>query len=161
MRRQRLAAQSVYAPDYVRELALDGDPDPYAAWISAPYGGGTKQKPKDVWWAINFPKDVRIKGVKKVGDNRQAIPVLKNFQIQVADGKNWKTVDQVKDATTKTTTTLFDAVVETKGIRIFVSANDLPSSENLSVDGIVRICELLLIMPDGTEEMLKDVFDKK
>ena len=26
---------------------IDGDPDPYAAWISKPYGGGTREAPRD------------------------------------------------------------------------------------------------------------------
>ncbi|MHB8971189.1 MAG: glycoside hydrolase family 38 N-terminal domain-containing protein, partial [Pirellulaceae bacterium] len=36
-----ISAQSVYAPEFGVELAIDGSPDPYQAWISQPYGGGT------------------------------------------------------------------------------------------------------------------------
>ena len=39
-----VSAQSVYAPEYAVELALDGSPDPYQAWIAQPYGGGTKDR---------------------------------------------------------------------------------------------------------------------
>ncbi len=46
---RKITAQSVYAPEYGRVLAIDGDPDPYHAWISKPYGGGTKaQAPRRV-----------------------------------------------------------------------------------------------------------------
>jgi hypothetical protein len=31
----------------------------------------------------------------------------------------------------------------------------LPKSDNAEQDGIVRICELLLIMPDGTERTIE------
>jgi hypothetical protein len=40
-----ISAQSVYAPEYGVELAIDGSPDPYQAWISRPYGGGTEAAP--------------------------------------------------------------------------------------------------------------------
>ena len=54
------------APEYGRVLAIDGNPDPFHAWISKPYGGGTKEKPRDVWWPIEFPgkKTLQIKGVQ-------------------------------------------------------------------------------------------------
>ena len=45
----KVTAQSVYAPEYAPELALDGDPDPFQAWISKQYGGGTKAQPQAVW----------------------------------------------------------------------------------------------------------------
>jgi len=127
-------------------------------WVSKQYGGGTKQNPLDVWWEAKFPEAIKIKGVKKIGDDRTIIPILKNFQIQIPDGENWKTVHKVKNATTKTTTTLFDKIVKTNGIRIYIPAKDMPSSEDASVDGIVRIVEVLLTMPDGIEKMIKLCF---
>ena len=45
----------------------------------------------------------------------------------------------------------FPQVVTTDGLRVFVLAGDLPRSERADVDGIVRICELLLILPEGKE----------
>ena len=51
---QGISAQSVYAPEYGVELAIDGSPDPYQAWISRPYGGGTTDAPQDVWWQIEL-----------------------------------------------------------------------------------------------------------
>ena len=79
----KTTAQSIYAPEYGPELAVDGDPDPYRAWISKPYGGGPKDKPLDVWWAIEFPKKpVTIKGVKIIGDHRDVIPLQKSLQVQ-------------------------------------------------------------------------------
>ena len=42
-------------------------------------------------------------------------------------------------------------MVAAEGLRVFVPAADLPRSDRAEVDGIVRICELLLILPDGQE----------
>jgi hypothetical protein len=45
----------------------------------------------------------------------------------------------------------FSQVVAAEGLRVFVPGADLPKSDRADVDGIVRICELLLILPDGQE----------
>ena len=45
----------------------------------------------------------------------------------------------------------FSQVVAAEGLRVFVPAAALPKSDRADVDGIVRICELLLILPDGQE----------
>jgi hypothetical protein len=150
---EKVSAQSVYAPEYAPENAIDGDPDPYAAWISKPYGGGTKDKPLDVWWAIEFPggKKMQLKGVKIIGDDRLVIPLQRKLQVQVRTGGGWETVGELKDATTRTVTVEFSHAVTTDALRVFVPAADLPRSERADVDGIVRLCEMLLILPDGKE----------
>jgi Glycosyl hydrolases family 38 N-terminal domain/Glycosyl hydrolases family 38 C-terminal domain/Glycosyl hydrolases family 38 C-terminal beta sandwich domain len=149
----KVTAQSVYAPEYAPENAIDGDPDPFAAWISKPYGGGTKDRPLDTWWAIEFPegKQVQLKGVKIIGDDRAIIPLQRNLQVQVREGGEWQTAGQLEDAKEPTVTVVFPRVVTAAGVRIFVPAADLPKSEHAAQDGIVRICELLLILPDGRE----------
>jgi chitodextrinase len=151
-----VTAQSVYAPEYAPENAIDGDPDPFAAWISKPYGGGTKDQPLDVWWAIEFPTGgtVRLKGVKIVGDDRDIIPLQRNLKVQVREGPSWKTVGELKDATARTVTVDFPQPVAVAGLRVLVPAADLPKSERADVDGIVRICELLLILPNDQESPL-------
>jgi hypothetical protein len=148
-----ITAQSVYAPEFRPVLAIDGSTDPFRAWISKPYGGGTKQEPRDVWWAITFPdkKTIRIKGVKLIGDHREIIPLQKNLQVQVLQQGQWKTAAQVRDAKQKDILATWPEPIETAGIRIFIPAADLPPSDHPEVDGIVRICELLLVLPDGRE----------
>jgi hypothetical protein len=42
-------------------------------------------------------------------------------------------------------------IVTAEGLRVFVPAADLPKSEPADQDGIVRLRELLLILPDGQE----------
>jgi chitodextrinase len=149
----QVTAQSVYAPEYAPENAIDGDPDPFAAWISKPYGGGTKAKPLDVWWAVEFPggKKMQLRGVKIIGDDRPVIPLQRNLKVQVRADGDWQTVGELKDATARTVTVEFPQVVTTDALRIFVPAADLPKAARADVDGIVRICELLLILPDGKE----------
>jgi hypothetical protein len=156
----RIAAQSVYAAKYAPFLAVDGDADPYRAWISKPYGGGTKSEPRDVWWAVKFPvaKPLRIKGVKIIGDHRDVIPLQKSLQVQVLEHGEWRTVALVRDAGQKDILATWPQPIEAAGIRIFVPAADLPRSDNAETDGIVRICELLLILPDGREVASADWF---
>ena len=45
----------------------------------------------------------------------------------------------------------FSQVVAAEGLRVFVPGADLRKSDRADVDGIVRICELLLILSDGQE----------
>jgi hypothetical protein len=150
---RKIAAQSVYAPEYGRVLAIDGNPDPFHAWISKPYGGGTKERPRDVWWQMEFAgKPARqIKGVKIIGDHREIIPLQKNLQVQLLQAGVWKTVAEVRDAPQKDIVATWPQPLEAGGIRIVVPAADLPRSDRPEVDGIVRICELLLVLPDGRE----------
>jgi len=150
---EKITAQSVYAPEYGPDNAIDGSSDPFAAWISKPYGGGIKDQPLDVWWAIEFSagRTVRLKGVKIVGDDRDIIPLQRNLKVQVREGAAWKTVGELKDATARTVTVNLPQTVAAAGLRVLVPAADLPKSERADVDGIVRICELLLILPNGRE----------
>ncbi|MHB8974995.1 MAG: hypothetical protein ACYC4N_31590, partial [Pirellulaceae bacterium] len=78
-------------------------------------------------------------------------PLQKTLQVQVRDGAQWRTVGEVKSATTNTATISFEQPVTTDSLRVFVPAADLPRSDNLQVDGIVRICELLVTTPQGKE----------
>ncbi len=146
-----ITAQSVYAPEYGVELAIDGSTDPYFAWISKPYGGGTKQNPNDVWWAFEFPKGRRlaISGVKIIGDHREVIPLQKNLQVQARVDGQWKTVGQAIDAKQKDIVVQWQQPIETDAIRIYVPAADLPETPPLDTTGIVRICELQFLLGDG------------
>jgi hypothetical protein len=156
---RRITAQSIYAPEYGKLLAIDGSPDPYRAWISRPYGGGTKENPRDAFWAIEFPgKTLTLKGVRIVGDHRDVIPLQKNMQVQLQRAGKWETAAEIRDAAEKDITAQFKQPLECTGIRILVPAADLPYSDRADVDGIVRICELLVILPDRREVPATDWF---
>jgi hypothetical protein len=148
-------AQSVYSPEFPADNAVDGGSDPYGAWISKPFGGGTKDKPLDIWWAVELlPRPVTIQGVRIIGDHRTVIPLQKSLQVQVRQAGAWKTIGNIKGATAKDITVPFAQSVTTDALRVFVQAADLPRSERADVDGIVRICGLRLLAPDGGELLL-------
>ncbi len=159
---RRITAQSIYAPEYGKVLAIDGDTDPFRAWISKPYGGGTKDHPRDVWWAIEFPgkKTLKIKGVKIIGDHREIIPLQKNLQVQLLRQGIWKTAADVRDAQERDILATWAEPLAAGGIRIFVPAADLPHSTRTDVDGIVRICELSIVLPDGREIAVAEALKK-
>ena len=132
---RKITAQSVYSPEYGRVLAIDGNPDPFHAWISKPYGGGTKEKPLDVWWQIESPgKTWRIKGVRIIGDHREIIPLQKNLRVELCQAGVWKTVAEVHDATQKDILATWPQPLETSGIRI-VGARRRSSSIGASRGG--------------------------
>ena len=81
----------------------------------------------------------------------------KNLQVQVRDGGNWKTVAEAQGRDDQDRNPAVCQPVTTDGLRILVPATDLPQSDNAQVDGIVRICELLAISPEGTEGPLIEV----
>ena len=141
-------------------MALDDSADPNRAWISKQYGGGTKDKPLNVWWAIEFPaKPVTIKGVKIIGDHRDVIPLQTALQVQVYENGAWRTVAQVKDASDKDLVVKFPQPLSVTALRIFVPAADLPKSPQCAdTDGIASICELQVILPDGSLQNPANLF---
>ena len=158
-----ITAQSVYAPAHGVEHAIDGSPDPNFAWISAPFGGGTVETPRDVWWAFEFPGQRRLSlsGIKIIGDFREYIPLQENLHIQARLQGRWETVGQASGASQKDLVIKWPQPVETDAIRVFVPAADLPRSPQVGhpgLDGIVRICELLFVLPDGRELRALEVF---
>ena len=142
------------SPEYGRVLAIDGNPDPYHAWISKPYGGGTKDKPLDVWWQIEFPdkKDAADQGRqdhrRPSGDHSAA---EESSGAIVPAGRLENCRRGPGCPARKTSWPRGRSRSRPSGIRIVVPAADLPRSERPEVDGIVRICELLLVLPDGRE----------
>jgi hypothetical protein len=146
----KVSAQSVYAPQFEADSALDGGTDPSQAWISKPYGGGTKEQPLDVWWAAEFPEPAtQVAGVAIIGDHRSEIPLQTALQVQVRENGAWKTIAAVKGARDRDLTITFPGTRSLTELRIFVPAEDLPKSERAGMAGIVRICELELVLSDG------------
>ena len=116
----RTSAQSAFAPRYGPDYAVDGDPDPLRAWVSKPYGGGTKEEPLDVWWAIEFfKKPITIEGVKIIGDHREIIPPQKSLLVQAREAGEWKTVGRAKASAGKDITVRFAQPITTGALRIF------------------------------------------
>lgn len=158
----RTSAQSIYGPLYDSGNAADGSPGPLA-WVSKPYGGGTKETPLDVWWAIEFLKQpVTIKGVRIIGDPRQEIPLQRNLQVQIRENGQWRPAGAIKESATQDLTIAFAQPVATDALRVYVPAADLPQSPlRADTDGIVRICELKLLLPDDKEAWIEDVIQQQ
>ena len=93
-----------------------------------------------------------LAGVKIIGDHRDVIPLQKNLQVQARLQGQWKTVGRVIGAGQKDFVVTWPQPVETGAIRVLVPATDLPEG------GVVRICELLFLLPDGREAAPLDVF---
>jgi hypothetical protein len=148
----KVSASSVYAPEYGPEVALDGDPDPLAGWVAKPFGGGTRDAPADTWWAVEFPRRIALSGVTIVGDARPEIPILRCLQVQYREGEQWITAAEVHDATERTLRCKWSTPIQTDALRLFVPAAELPRSTRSDIpDGVVRVCELFLVLPDGRE----------
>ena len=155
-------AQSSYGSQYNPGMAIDGSDDPGSSWISLPYGGLSKDSPADVWLGIILPQNTRIKGISLIGDNRKEIPFLENFKIYTRLNGKMSLSGEFKDGGIKMTPKnsfkiVFANEVNTDGILFCVNGADLPKSDNIEQDGIVRVCEVLLIMPDGSEKNVGDL----
>lgn len=145
----KITAQST-EKRYQPFLAADGRSDrPFISWISEPYGGGTKESPKDVWWMVEMPRKIRVQGVKIIGDSRGVSPFPKNLRIEWLDGETWKTAAEVHDVTTQMVTASWQDPIETTTLRVMISGPDVP--------GVVRINEFMLILPSGEEKTIPDI----
>jgi len=151
----KASASSVYSGEYSPEMAIDDDPDPHAAWISASWGGGTREQPRDAWLVIELPRKLQLKGSVYYGDDRPIIPILRTFQIQVREGQQWTTVASVTNATTRVVTNAWPVTVETDAVRFLVAGRDLPLDD--PAGGVARVCELSLLLPDGTEKNVSEL----
>jgi len=155
----KVTASSVYAPEYGPEAAVDGDPDPFAAWVAQPFGGGTKGAPADTWLIVEFPRRLALSGVTVVGDPRPEIPQQQHLRVEYRSESGWITAAEVHAAAEKTIRCRWPAPIQTDALRVFVPAADLPCSARPEIpDGVVRMCELMLVLPDGKEVSADEAF---
>ena len=153
------SASSEFDSLYPADNAIDGYPYPDGAWLSLPYGGGTREKPSDAWWAVEFPRPVALSGVDVVGDERDVIPVQRGLRIDYRINGAWETAAEVRNAKERTIEARWPAPVTTDAVRVYVPAADLPKSTIPGIpDGVVRICELALVLPDGRKVTVPDLF---
>jgi hypothetical protein len=155
----KATASSVYAPEYGPERAIDGSPDPYAAWISKPYGGGTKEAPTDAWLAVEFPAAVALRGVVIAGDERPVIPPQERLRVEYRENGAWKLAAEACAATGTTIRATWATPFVADAVRVYVPVADLPRSTRADIpDGVVRVCELLLVLDDGRELSPADIW---
>jgi hypothetical protein len=154
-------AQSVYAPEFAPEFAMDGVSDQYHSWASKPYGGGTKEKPNEVRLSIELPKALALNGFKVVGDIRPEVAQITTFKWQMRIGGEWKNDAEIKGAKGgEAVVVRLDAPVTADGLRLIFPAGDLPAHTDPVQDGIARVCELMLILENGNEVLVPDLFKK-
>lgn len=154
----KAAASSVYAPQYGPEGAVDGSLDPLTAWVSKPYGRGTPEAPSAAWLEVELPRPLWLRGVVIAGDERAVIPLQKGWRIELRENGAWVTAAAISNAHQKTIRSLWESPRQTSAIRVYVPAADLPKSQLADIpDGVVRIAELLLVLPDGREAAIPDL----
>lgn len=151
-------ASSVYAPEYGATRAIDGSEDPSAAWISKPYGGGSLGNPSEAWLELDFPDALTLQGLTIVGDHRDVIPVQPGLQVDVRTAFGWVTKNTVAGNTQRDLRFLWDKPEAVSGVRLRVVPELLPKSERPDIpDGVVRIVEVLGVLPDGVELPLAEI----
>ena len=138
---------------YGAAMAIDGSAN--SQWVSKQYGGKTRENPADVWLGVNLPDGTKFKGLILVGDEREMMPIQKDFKVFLRDNK---TLLEVENPTVTADSTIknyykvdFGENKTADGIMIYVNKEDLPKSELPEQDGLVRIKELLMITPEGEE----------
>lgn len=152
-------SQSSYGRQYQGDMAIDGVYATGSQWVSKPYGGGEKSDPRDVWLGVNLPAETEISGVVIAGDDRDMMPVQKNFRIFVRQNESLLEVENAlirQDSAIKNCYEVgFMESHLADGIMIWFDGDDLPKSELPDQDGLVRICELMLLTPDGERTYIK------
>jgi hypothetical protein len=94
-----------------------------------------------------------------VGDDRDCIPAQHGLRIDYREGEAWKTATEVRDATGRSVQTRWATPIETDALRIYVPAADLPRATVPGTpDGVVRVCELMLVLPDGHSVSVPELF---
>jgi hypothetical protein len=107
---------------------------------------------------VELPRPLSLSGVIVVGDDRPEIPLQKMFRVDTRDASGWSTAVDVTNATSKTVRCRWDKAKTTEAIRIYVPASDLPKSEKDGIpDGVVRVAELMVILPDGSDSVIPDL----
>lgn len=135
-------------PKYQPFLATDGQFDRgFMAWLSEPYGGGTREAPKDVWLMVEMPRKIRVQGAKIIGDERFAF--ARNLRVEWRDGDTWKSAGEIRDSTNRTVTITWSEPVETDTLRVYIEGRDIPN--------VVRIVEFIPILADGGEKTVPDI----
>jgi hypothetical protein len=137
------------------EKAIDGDLG--TAWVTAPYGGGTKEKPRFTRISVIFPRKTAIAGVKVLKDPKSMSPAV--YHLQRLDGTDWKFICDLRPSKDGSAGVRLKRTIEVEGIRLQVMAKDLPQSDDPERNTSVGIAEILLVLPDGKEVSVRECFE--
>lgn len=117
-----VAADSVWGSNsYPPANAVEGKK---SFWASA-------EKPMPHWIQFNFPDDVEVARIEIV--NRQGFNIC-DFDIQVPDGKSWKTVKEVRNAKSPTIVAALDKPVQADKLRVFITRETVGGKDRIIAD---------------------------
>jgi hypothetical protein len=157
----KFEAQSSFSEQYGPYGAIDGEASSDHSWVSSPYGGGTKEKPNEVWLSVDLPKAIALKGFKIIGDIRSEVAQITTVKGQMRIGGEWKNVAEIKGAKGGEPVIVhLAAPVTADGIKLIFPAGDLPAHADPVQNGIVRVDELVFILANGEEVVLPDLVKK-
>lgn len=162
----RAVAQSSINEAWNAPMAFDGNEEIASQWQCMQYGGGSKEKPKDTWLGFIFPEKLKIKGVVIIGDDRDIMPVQENYRIYTRLNGIMSLSGELKShgvnlGKKNHNKIVFDKVMETDGVMLYVPSLEYPKSLLADQDGIVRVVEFKLIMEDGSVKNLKELLEKE
>ena len=120
--------------------------------------GGDRERPRQIWLNVVFPKAISIRGVRVLADARPGTPLPKAFRVQVRNGDAWLHFASAVEPQDASVPAKRVTALETEAIRVLFLTSDLPRSGDPQHDGIVRIRELLLLTPDGKEFTIPSLF---
>jgi hypothetical protein len=157
----KFEAQSSFSEQYGPYGAIDGEASSDHSWVSSPNGGGTKEKPNEVWLSVELPKAIALKGFKIIGDIRSEVAQITTVKGQMRIGGEWKNVAEIKGAKGGEPVIVhLAAPVTADGIKLIFPAGDLPAHADPVQNGIVRVDELVFILANGEEVVLPDLVKK-
>ena len=136
------------------EKAIDGDPR--TAFVSLPYGGGTKEKPRWTQISVMFPRRTTIAGVKIVSGPGALLPSV--YHLQRCNNGDWNSIGDIRSPKGESATLRLKAPVELEALRLLVMAKELSQSEDPRQNASLRIAEILLMLPDGKEVAIGECF---
>jgi hypothetical protein len=127
------------------EWAIDGNRA--TVWASAPFGGGTADRRRPAWLRVYLPRRTTICGVRVVVP-AGAGPLPTSYSLSCLQGTQWEPAG--KPVKPKSNTFVIPCpAVQTEAIRLSVIGYYQPQPKGPAQDGIVRIAEVELLLPDG------------
>lgn len=139
-------SQSDYNAYFSALKATDGSY--YSGWVSEQYGGGTKDKPEDVWLAFNLSEEKTVGGLIIIADRGDIFPIHDTFRLYARNGESLSEIDFKLTPDEKIRNTFhvkFNTPVNADGIKILFEKENLPTIGNPEQDALVRLNEVTLL----------------
>ncbi|TWO34671.1 hypothetical protein E1J38_002100 [Seonamhaeicola sediminis] len=139
-------SQSDYNNYFNSLKATDGSY--YSGWVSKQYGGGTKEKPEDIWLAFNLSEEKTVGGMIIIADRGDIFPIHDTFKLYARNGEKLSEIEFKSTPDEKIRNTFhvkFNTPVSADGIKILFEKDSLPTIGNPEQDALVRLNEVTLL----------------